>query len=91
MEKTKKKAPTTKTFCKFVTTCAIIRFVATCVILRFVAAGVILKLNYENKQFESDQLFTDTVQEVVSERYFPTTTTTLVQTLITATVRKFGR
>jgi hypothetical protein len=58
------------------------------VILRFVAAGVILKLNYENKQFG---MFTDTVQEVVSERYFPTTTTTLVQTLITATVRKFGR
>jgi hypothetical protein len=39
------------------------------VILRFVAAGVILKLNYENKQFGSDQLFTDTVQEVVSERF----------------------
>jgi hypothetical protein len=57
------------------------------VILRFVAAGVILKLNYENKQLG---MFTDTVQEVVSERYFPTTTT-LVQTLITATVRKFGR
>lgn len=56
-------------------------------ILRFVAAGVILKLNYENKQLG---MFTDTVQEVVSERYFPTTTT-LVQTLITATVRKFGR
>jgi hypothetical protein len=30
---------------------------------------VILKLNYENKQFGSHQLFTDTVQEVVSERF----------------------